>query len=109
MFSKVTLLLDGTHCPIEYSEFESLKIWQHNPVSKKDYISYKKKFVAMNTQVYYYNIFVIFQVVMASNGFICAVSSSKPAGKFNDQKMWRQEREYLTQVRLNKNKLFVRV
>jgi len=36
--------------------------------------------------------------VMASNGFICAVSSSKPAGKFNDQKMWNDEREYLTNV-----------
>jgi len=52
MFSKVTLLLDGTHCPIEYREWESLKIWQHNPVAKKDYISYKKKYVAMNTQAW---------------------------------------------------------
>ena len=44
------------------------------------------------------NWFIVLKVVMTTDGFVCAVSSSKPAGRYNDPRQMKDEGESLMEV-----------
>ena len=90
-YSAVTLLADGTHCLINYSPYEADKLHPDDDFSKPNYISHKLKQPALNTQVLVSLLLFDFkQLVMTTDGYICAVSTSSPAGTYNDPRQMNE-------------------
>ena len=102
-YDGVTLIADGTHCLINYSQYDAEMIHPEQDYTKRNYISFKLKQPALNTQVckLFYDWDTIKhwkKVVLTSDGYVCAVSSSKPAGSYNDSKQMNEEFNTLFEV-----------
>lgn len=58
------------------------------------------KQTALNTQVCIVFVVLKTKVVLTSDGYVCAVSSSKPAGTFNDPRQMNEEFDTLFEVEI---------
>ena len=56
MYSGATLIIDGTHCAIHYSPEMADLLHPDEDLVKAQYISYKLKQPALNTQVKHLNL-----------------------------------------------------